>query len=101
MVLPNLRTEGWLISDRELTMNNQKAPKAFLLFIVGYFKQPLVVCKELLVFYYRGADAFFLCYKSACIFQRLVIKIPRFHTLLNKYPHTLLFAKNALYKCCQ
>ena len=52
MVLPNFRTESWLISDRELAINNQKAIKAFLLFIVGYFKLPYFGRKELLVFDY-------------------------------------------------
>jgi hypothetical protein len=36
-VLPNFRTESWLISDRELTINKQKASKAFfyLLWVIS------------------------------------------------------------------
>jgi hypothetical protein len=49
MVLPNFHTASWLISDRELTINKIKSPKAFFLFIVVYFKLPYFGRKELLV----------------------------------------------------
>jgi hypothetical protein len=45
-VLPNFRTESWLISDRELTINKQKASKAFFYLLWVISSCPTLIIKN-------------------------------------------------------